>query len=488
MTAKESLTHEWFTNDVHRTDFEELYRRSIRHWRPCAPKEPAIELIQADSLQSLSFRQGISPSNQKRHRRGPQPVDPPYKPFPRRLHSQVFFPKRKISSINNTMPDDVKAAIQSKWNSNKSRSIRTSVEEDDLPTPHAFDVGKGSDNSATAELQEHYLLAPPTSLQCQPKEPRPQPLRSKLLLTSTDPIKNNGCEAQARKVESYYANSEGEDSAPVQKAYSPTAWRSDVEATNSTLNSKAKVMLPNSSVHPRSLKALSDSESNSRIDLPYPLGRDARILHSSRYFAKQSSFEQMKLDQPVMCTDEEGCLTEGYILCQASSSPTSNGQKRADHLTQGFIKPALDTMVLISEPKTNAECSRSSRGAPGAFFNSGDATNNVVRPESAFTGLRMRSPARAVSNVSGIRSSNMKKRRSQSIFDFEEDSSGSLPGQSKKAKAEPENVKRQNKQTSINMVFPQTKANLEDARSTSMKAEKILGQTNHTEPLYLPRV
>ena len=33
MTAKESLTHEWFTNDAHRTDFEELYRRAIRHWQ-----------------------------------------------------------------------------------------------------------------------------------------------------------------------------------------------------------------------------------------------------------------------------------------------------------------------------------------------------------------------------------------------------------------------------------------------------------------------
>src|ERR1700728_1669907 len=50
MTAKESLAHEWFTNDAHRTDFEELYRRATRHWRPRMPKEPVIELVEADNL------------------------------------------------------------------------------------------------------------------------------------------------------------------------------------------------------------------------------------------------------------------------------------------------------------------------------------------------------------------------------------------------------------------------------------------------------
>src|SRR3954447_25613204 len=40
MSAKESLMHEWFTNDAHRTDFEEVYQRAIRYWRPRVPREP----------------------------------------------------------------------------------------------------------------------------------------------------------------------------------------------------------------------------------------------------------------------------------------------------------------------------------------------------------------------------------------------------------------------------------------------------------------
>jgi hypothetical protein len=82
----------------------------------------------------------------------------------------------------------------------------------------------------------------------------------------------------------------------------------------------------------------------------------------------------------------------------------------------------------------------------------------------------------------------MKKRRRQSIFDFEVDNTSSFFGQGKKAKVEAEIFKRQSKQTPINRASPETNAKLADAGHTSMDTEEILGQTNHTESLHLPRI
>lgn len=51
MDVKQALGHCWFTNPAHKEAFEALYRRSIRDWKPRAPKEPLMvdlrDLIQA---------------------------------------------------------------------------------------------------------------------------------------------------------------------------------------------------------------------------------------------------------------------------------------------------------------------------------------------------------------------------------------------------------------------------------------------------------
>jgi protein-serine/threonine kinase len=51
MDVKQALGHCWFTNSAHKEAFEALYKRSIRDWKPRAPKEPLMvelrDLIQA---------------------------------------------------------------------------------------------------------------------------------------------------------------------------------------------------------------------------------------------------------------------------------------------------------------------------------------------------------------------------------------------------------------------------------------------------------
>lgn len=42
MTVKHALRHSWFTNRAHKREFEALYRRSIRDWKPRAHQGPLI--------------------------------------------------------------------------------------------------------------------------------------------------------------------------------------------------------------------------------------------------------------------------------------------------------------------------------------------------------------------------------------------------------------------------------------------------------------
>jgi hypothetical protein len=490
MTAKESLSHEWFTNDTHRTDFEELYRRAIRHWRPRMPRDPVITLIEADTLKSLPFLQSISPNNQKRRERGPQPVDPPYKPFPRRLHNQAFFPKRRIALFDKTMPDDVKAAIESNWNFDKCLSTGSSMEGNRLSTPQDLDVGRESDNLAIAELQESFFLAPSASPRSLPTKPRFQPLPPTPSLTSNDLIRtaeNNSSEAHPRKVDFYCAPPEEEGFAVVRQASGPTPCGTDEDATITLPNMKAELPLPNGPGTPRVSRVL--TASNNGMDLLHSLLGNASTSPSSRDFAISTPLEPVKQQgQPVIRTDKEAHLFDKHSLREASNSPTADRHKHADCPIQGPQKSAQDTVALNSGPDDDADCSLSSYGALEAYFDNEDALFNANEPERAVIGLRRRPSTRAVSDIPGIRASNMKKRRCQSIFDFEVDTTSSFLGQGKKAKVEAEIFKRQSKQTSINRAFPETNAKLGDARHTSMDAEEILGQTNHTESLYLPRI
>jgi Protein kinase domain len=490
MTAKEALTHEWFTNNVHKSDFEELYRRAIRHWRPRMPRDPVIELIEVDNLQKFSFLQDISPSRQRSRKKCPLPVDPPYKPFPRRLHTQVFFPKRRTSPFNVTMSDDVKAAIESSWNFEQRHSAGSSGEENDLPMPRAFEVSKGSDNISTVELQGQCLLPSSTSLATLSKKPRFQPLRPKVSLTCTDPFKaseKNGSETKSRRTESDCAEFEEKDMAPVRKAYSPIAWRREAEAMTSTPNSKAMHTLPNRPVAPRPPKAFGYSKSGT--DLPLTSWNNVRIPRNSRCFPEKSAFEGVEQsDQTVRPVDEEASLGDRHDLHSASGSPSSDRQMRADHPFQSILEAIQGKAILDSEPEEGAECSRSIPSSLRAFPTKKDVSIDAVRSEMAIIGHRLNSPTHAIGDILQGRSFNVKKRRSLSIFDFEEDATGSAPGQSKKAKFDQENVKRDGKPTLINAVFPETRANHGRAGSTSLYAQKIFDQTSHADDLYLPRI
>jgi serine/threonine protein kinase len=132
MGVKEAKKHSWFSNDFHRVDFEEVYHRATKHWRPRTLKTPVIEMIDASQLRELPWLHKADPIGQRNNRkRNLVPMDPPYKPYPRRM-SLSLLPRRRIGQ-SFTMSDEVRIAIEEKWSPGKGQARASHAEPDKVP-------------------------------------------------------------------------------------------------------------------------------------------------------------------------------------------------------------------------------------------------------------------------------------------------------------------------------------------------------------------
>ena len=122
MTAEQALNHEWFSNDLHKTNFEELYERTVKHWHPRLARNDMIQFNGADQLKAL-VELDSSPTKQPVRRPPQKAVDMTMKPVPRGFMLN-FWPKRKGGSPLET--DEVKEAIQDHW------SFASDAEQTDL--------------------------------------------------------------------------------------------------------------------------------------------------------------------------------------------------------------------------------------------------------------------------------------------------------------------------------------------------------------------
>jgi hypothetical protein len=133
MSAKDAKQHWWFSNDFHRLDFEEVYHRASKHWRPRTLKTPIIEMVDADELMNLPMLQENDLlSRRSSRKRSLLPIDPPYKPYPRRMSLSLLPPRRPGSS--GMMSDEIKNAILEKWSPEKMRRQTSDVGQDEAPT------------------------------------------------------------------------------------------------------------------------------------------------------------------------------------------------------------------------------------------------------------------------------------------------------------------------------------------------------------------
>lgn len=109
MTASQALSHSWFTHNVYCNEFDELYKRTIRGWRPRLPKQPLIEPLSGDHTNDTP-----EPEVERKSIKRPlTPIDPPYKPYPRKL-SKILMPNQRTHP-RRTFGKEVENAIAEYW-------------------------------------------------------------------------------------------------------------------------------------------------------------------------------------------------------------------------------------------------------------------------------------------------------------------------------------------------------------------------------------
>lgn len=143
MTAPEALKHGWFSNDHHKTNFEDLYQRSIKYWRPRLARNNLFDFSHARNAQKVAREQGIIP--EKSRNLGPRPsqiVESHYQPFPRQVHSSFLWPKRRPSAsyispetktAMDSWPSENQAVEDSPTNANPPRRRRSGSHDFSIP-------------------------------------------------------------------------------------------------------------------------------------------------------------------------------------------------------------------------------------------------------------------------------------------------------------------------------------------------------------------
>jgi hypothetical protein len=136
MTAKDAKDHWWFSNDSHKMDFEDVYHRATKHWRPRILKTPVIELIDADLLKDLlkdlpMVQRSCLLGRRRSRRRSLVPIDPPYKPYPRKM-SLSLLPKRG-PVMSGAMLTEMRVAIQEIWSPEKMRGQVSDADDEEVP-------------------------------------------------------------------------------------------------------------------------------------------------------------------------------------------------------------------------------------------------------------------------------------------------------------------------------------------------------------------
>jgi serine/threonine protein kinase len=124
MTAQQALKHEWFSNDFHRADFEELYKRTIKHWVARPARTDLIKFMGAGRLRRIAESEGVLEGKRAGSFSGAtkagKAIEAHMQPFPRQMHTALWPPKRPHPGY---ISPTTKAVIQESW-----------------PSPHSLDA------------------------------------------------------------------------------------------------------------------------------------------------------------------------------------------------------------------------------------------------------------------------------------------------------------------------------------------------------------
>ena len=141
MTAEQALDHEWFSNELHKTSFEDLYERTVKHWHPRLARNDMIQFNGADQLKTL-IGLDSSPTKKSVRRPPPKAVDMTMKPVPRGFMLN-FWPKRNSGSPLES--DEVKEAIQDYWSFSTDAGRSDSAIGNRASSPSSQSLGRLGD-------------------------------------------------------------------------------------------------------------------------------------------------------------------------------------------------------------------------------------------------------------------------------------------------------------------------------------------------------
>ena len=114
MTASQALDHDWFSNDFHRSDFNDLYQRTVKYWVPRPARSDLIQFHEASSLRKMAVAQGVVPGHKRSLSVGSKSgraVEAHGQPFARKMHAPMWPRRRSQSQIL----ADAKVAVQESW-------------------------------------------------------------------------------------------------------------------------------------------------------------------------------------------------------------------------------------------------------------------------------------------------------------------------------------------------------------------------------------
>lgn len=152
MDVKQAIKHDWFTNPVHKSEFEQLYKRAIKDWKPRPFRGPIF--LEYDPVSRKWKRR--NKDKEVRQPKQPLPIDPPYKPYPHRL-SQILYPKPPRSASGTAPPNTnlSSPSVAVCTPSGKDRAASPTLSDPDLP--------KLSGAARKAEVKEISLRKGPKS-------------------------------------------------------------------------------------------------------------------------------------------------------------------------------------------------------------------------------------------------------------------------------------------------------------------------------------
>ena len=403
MTAKDALSHDWFTNDAHRKEFEELYKRSVKHWKPRITRQPVIEVLDAESLKSLSFVRDKGGDQIISRRRGPMPVEPPYRPFPRKLN-QAFFPKRRSFG---GMSEEVRCAIDLHWTFPQKSEAPSTSEDELLPPPIGV---KGAATEVRPSIVKHSeprngdkfalvedVLDAPT-----PRKVKFQPLRPRGLSTGSAEAKKFA-EERPQGIDTMSTNMQAMHRTQGRRSFSPSAWHETTVTKQIDQGNKAR-----SSSAPESPKDKSRMPSTRSGNQPLTQSWKSAMLC---YFGQPANLEiaeqRIEQDSGTRSTLNE---SKNYATeeCNASvdQENTSTVESAAKH-----------NEVLVPMSSDQVEASPASVSEKLHIPPSMGHTQMPLRTLNSHTanvGHKLKSPMRVIPRK-------LKRRRGESVYDFDND-------------------------------------------------------------------